>query len=568
LAAPDIPTTSGVIPPWETLPYHILVSIFTHASQPLYDNYFRPSSSIHWLLETATVSKSFYEPALAALYHSPPLMPQFRSHRLLQLLSTPREDVGMNYKNKIQRLELEVFSGLIAKGGQLGYFDLASLIRQTPQLKELHLYNWNDRVMNEPSMTRSGVGRWGYPKPIFDALDETKIRLRSFEWNGSFSEPKHLTDEMSKVHQRPSFQTLQDLTFVDFYLARQNSPSYQKLEESLGSSLAYLPNLRRLKFQNSSLVNEYLLPKLPRRLEHITFDNCDNLSSLNLRPFLASHGSQVKQLILEHNSSLNISFLTDLAESCPMLEVLKMDLHFFSTHVLTNDSEPRFDQLLLPSEAPTWPSTLQILEFNQLRKWEPKAAEAFFGSLLDSGPELKALRRLVLKAIVNIGWRDRASFRETWIGRFERVFLRHSSPPDNSMNSLAAYHELKKCLEVKEKERSQKRRSGRIAQREDEELKSTSFSSSPKRSLAGSQSSSFHSRSGSNTASPKRTREHSPEDIEPLFVQGMCDVVIIRIDNLRPAESQLTEADFLDSEASGDEEWNGRDPKRTTKYAW
>jgi hypothetical protein len=563
---------TGVIPPWQTLPYHVLFKIFTYASQPFYDKFFRPSSSINWLIDVATVCRSFHEPSLAALYNSPPLMPQLRSHKLVQFLSTPQENLSIGYANKIHRIELEVYSGLISKGGSHGYFDLSDLIKQTPQLKDLHLYNWNDRVMNEPGMTRSRSGRWGYPKPIFDALDETGIRLRSFEWNGSFSAPKHLTGEMALVHQRPSFQSLKNLTFVDFYLAHKSAPSYQNLEAALASTLAHLPELQRLKFQNCSLVNEYLLPKLPRNLEYLTFDNCDNLSSLNLRPFLTTHGSKLKHLVLKHNSSLNICFLTSLAESCPRLEVLQMDLHYFSAHVLFNDSEPRFDQLLLPSEIPTWPPTLQILEFNQLRKWESAAAETFFGSLLDSASDLKALRKLDIKAIVNIGWRDRASFRETWIGRLERVFLRQSSPPNDSMNSLTAYHErqenMKKSMDEKAKGRSQKRRSTRIAEREDEELKSASFPLSPKRSSFGSRPGSSKGKSSSQTSSPKRTRDHSPEYSELQFIQGMCDVVSIRIDNLRPAESQLTEADFLDSEASGDEEWNGKDPQGTAGYAW
>ena len=44
-----------------------------------------------------------------------------------------------------------------------------------------------------------------------------------------------------------------------------------------------------------------------------------------------------------------------------------------------------------------------------------------------------------------------------------------------------------------------------------------------------------------------------------MHIQGMCDEVDVRIDNLRPREEQFHESDFLDSEPSGDEEWNGVD---------
>jgi hypothetical protein len=44
-----------------------------------------------------------------------------------------------------------------------------------------------------------------------------------------------------------------------------------------------------------------------------------------------------------------------------------------------------------------------------------------------------------------------------------------------------------------------------------------------------------------------------------IHIQGMCDEVDVRIDNLRPREEQFHESDFLDSEPSGDEDWAGVD---------
>ncbi|KKY28733.1 hypothetical protein UCDDS831_g00118 [Diplodia seriata] len=53
------------------------------------------------------------------------------------------------------------------------------------------------------------------------------------------------------------------------------------------------------------------------------------------------------------------------------------------------------------------------------------------------------------------------------------------------------------------------------------------------------------------------------------FIQGMCEIVDIRIDNLRPREEQFNENDFLDSEVSGDEDWNGEDNFGVDdRYAW
>jgi hypothetical protein len=49
---------------------------------------------------------------------------------------------------------------------------------------------------------------------------------------------------------------------------------------------------------------------------------------------------------------------------------------------------------------------------------------------------------------------------------------------------------------------------------------------------------------------------------------GMCDEVFIRIDNQRPSETQFNENDFLDSEASGDDDWDGEDYESGNGYAW
>jgi len=53
-------------------------------------------------------------------------------------------------------------------------------------------------------------------------------------------------------------------------------------------------------------------------------------------------------------------------------------------------------------------------------------------------------------------------------------------------------------------------------------------------------------------------------------VQGRCHTVIFRIDNFRPREEIFNEADFLDAEPSGDEEWNGNDNENDDGggYAW
>lgn len=57
---------------------------------------------------------------------------------------------------------------------------------------------------------------------------------------------------------------------------------------------------------------------------------------------------------------------------------------------------------------------------------------------------------------------------------------------------------------------------------------------------------------------------HTPE----RFIQGLCNVVDVRIDNQRPREEQFNESHFLDSEASGDEEWTEGAEGDEDGYAW
>jgi len=64
---------TGKAMPWDALPYQILALIFEYASWPLVADAITPLPSVSWLLSTALCCKAFAEPALSALYYSPPL---------------------------------------------------------------------------------------------------------------------------------------------------------------------------------------------------------------------------------------------------------------------------------------------------------------------------------------------------------------------------------------------------------------------------------------------------------------------------------------------------------------
>lgn len=70
------------VPPWQTLPYHVLVQIFEYATYPLYEERtFQPLPSGKWLLDVAYLCRGFAEPAFTVLYNSPPLVPMDKAHR-------------------------------------------------------------------------------------------------------------------------------------------------------------------------------------------------------------------------------------------------------------------------------------------------------------------------------------------------------------------------------------------------------------------------------------------------------------------------------------------------------
>ncbi|KAL4782497.1 hypothetical protein BJX76DRAFT_332396 [Aspergillus varians] len=539
---------SGVIPPWQTLPYHILFDIFLRASYPLVDERaIRRHSTVSWLVGVALLCRSFHEPALAALYHSAPLIPAPKSHGLLSLLVKPQDSLSTNYVSKIKELRVDVETLLVYKSGPtLGYFDLPKLIENTPQVNMLRLYHNSDHVVGLPAweFPRS---KWIYPEALFAAINSSSIRLHSWDWNARFMNTQDLLPLMLANHSQAPFKSVRELRIL--HISSEDTDGDEDVgieddrEDVLAAALKQLPNLRRLEFLESSILNDLLLPKLPLNLTSLTINNCDDVTTANLSLFLASHGHSVRELSLSHNRHLSLSFIVNLKEACRFLEKFTMDIsmHDWSSF---HDVEPHFEELLSPSEIPTWPTTLQHLELIQLRKWKENTAEAFFASLIEAAPELQSLRRLVISAILKTGWRDRASFREKWIGKLEKVFLRRSAPPNPALCTVSQHPQGQEPAKVTEGPRP-------------DETEVTSPSKRKSARIAHLKPSDAEDNQSPSPRSYRMNEDDSDNDL--LTTQGMCDVVVIRIDNQRPRETQFNEQDFLDDELSGDEDWTGHD---------
>lgn len=532
----------------------------------------------------------------------------------------------MNYAAKVKYLDVEASCLLQYKYAGQDPVDLGTLIALTPQLRGICIHSLLDTPKYRKwARHRAPVAaRPAYQPSLFTALKEKRLRLQNWTWNQSLAKQSYQLANIKDIHATPPFQSLRKLSLVNF----EDGPleKGRRREEILAEALRLLPSLTGLRFRMSTIVNTRLMPMLPDRLQTLEIFDCSALESPNLSSFLVAKGRSLRQLTLDHNHSLNLSFLVDLALHCPSLESLEMDLRYFNTFFTVRDVEPKYELLLCEGEAPSWPPSLQRLELFHLRKLSLSTAELFFSSLTDASPCLGQLRQLTVRASLDeSGWRDRIGFRDKWTRRLQNVFLRKSTPPNPHLKTLSAFKANKRQQSKGQKSSplvdrfksgepastanqhlSMRKGSAQMSRVEipqagaktdesdsDAPLSKLRRSTRPK-SLrddvyALSESSPNASkpqrrrrrqRRGSNDSSSEdsaidddgvdRTIRHScSDDAElPEQVQGMCDVVDVLIDNLRPTEEQFDENDFLDDEVSGDEDWNGDDDMPGDGYAW
>lgn len=616
----DIKMT-GKAMPWGTLPYHVLESIFCYASYPLITDTFTPTSSIAWLLKVALLCKSFTAPAISALHYAPPLSPPSRARALMSHLESQSESSAFNYRAKVKYLDMEAVATLVRKYEGQDPIDLIRLVQLTPQLRGLEIHLLSDNPKWHKRTRLVGGSKAVYPQMMFSSLEDTNVALKEWIWNASLAGPSFLSD-LKQIHRSPFFLSLQRLSFVDCEAPKPeaNNGSANTPEDRLAEGLSVLPVLKHLSIRMSPMVNERLMPMLPADLESLEIVDCRNLESPVMSMFLNHKGRNFRKLILDHNQCLDLSFLTDLESACPRLEILKMDLIYYNTHFTFRNSEPHYAALLLANQRPTWPSSLQHLELLYLRKWSLEAAETFLSSLTESAETLPNLRQLKIKAsLQESGWRDRVAFRDKWTQSLKQVFLRVPPPPAQHLESFAAFKAFKAHQKKRLHSNGQSTNTGiplGVNRPKDAQLSHVAI---PRKSVKKSHETNtdvplvnvrrsirpgvqkdgrydLADNSPSKTPTRRRRRRRrrraddgsSSEDSaldddgidldtqqssvraeEPQFIQGLCDVVDVLIDNLRPTEEQLKEDDFLDDEISGDEDWNGEDDiPGDGGYAW
>lgn len=593
-ALPLISNENSFIPDWRDprIPFECWTDIFLYAAREGSTDILSNS----WLIQTATVCRAFSEPALTAIYRCPTVKTSAKARKLASLLERPVEETRFNYRAKVEALHINVQI--------VPHAILFQLISPLNRLKELIVYTPLDQP---PYRELDKTVRWHYPEDLFLALDAAPqgsgtvqkpfpTILKSWEWSGRFIGGFAPTLEaISDIHHSAAFSQLTRLSFTNFQVPSLKNLTLQPgnvekemqvyyedgiVIQAVAAAISQLRTLKHLIFESSTVMNDRLLSQLPNDLLHFELINCWEVKSDDLASFLSTHGNNLRTLTLMHNQSLDLGFLTSLADTCPNLRELHMNLSYYRHHDSYNDSDPMYEQALLPSQIPNWPSSLRVLNIEHIRDWSVESAEVFLQSLIDSAPRLPNLRFLAIKTMLDIPWQSRAKMRIEWRERMEKMFLRpftapreHSTlrkPYQKDDNSAAAAPRTA-TRNMMEPATSPSRRSGRLANsKEDARSEGTGSGKDLRQmiehplykeldtdedefNISDDEEQKGATVRGDSGDSATVDRAES----SPGFVHGLCTTVNILFDNQKVRELQYSMEDFGSDESDSEEEWDG-----------
>ncbi|KAJ6786916.1 hypothetical protein PWT90_00058 [Aphanocladium album] len=577
---------SGFIPDWKDprIPVECWSDIFYYAASEGTPD----SVATNWLLQVATSCHFFAEPALDTLYRCPTIRHPSKAKKLAALLEKPVTETKFNYRSKIEALHLNIH----VVPATIMY----QLIHPLPRLRELIVCTPHDQP---PYRELEKSIRWHYSADIFQALlpgamDASEAilkpyhtQLKSWEWSGRLigGYVDGLKD-IGRIHELPSFTSLTRVSFTNFQtpslrkrLPRNDDEALQFLAEdnarieTIAASLAKLPSLSHLVFESSTVMNDHMLTLLPRGLLHLELINCWEIRSFDLAAFLRDKGGEMRILSLHHNQSLDLGFLTDLADTCPKLRELDMNLSYYKLHESGSDSDPMYDQVLLPDQKPHWPQSIRVISIEHIRDWSVEAAEMFLQTLIDNAQNLPNLRHLSVKTMLDIPWQSRATMRTAWRDKMAKVFLRRSPRPPRDCKTLRP-QTVEQDAKTPPPDLSEKgnlsptppsRRSTRIAELDDAPIGKRNLSlrrsqSSKRRTSYRDPDTDEDELSGTGNSDDEVSSSGNEDDSSssPMPVHGLCKTVNIVFDNQKVRELQYGMEDFhSDNARSDDDEWDG-----------
>ncbi|PFH60141.1 hypothetical protein XA68_11383 [Ophiocordyceps unilateralis] len=580
--------STSVIPDWKDprISFDCWTDIFFYAASSVATD----DLATNWLIQAATSCRALSEPALTALYRCPPVRTSSKARRLAALLERPPSETLYNYRAKVEALHINI--QLVPQAV------LYQLIHPLRRLKELLIFT----PMDQPPYRELDKNlRWHYTEDIFRSLapaevDSSEVHvkpyptlLESWEWSGRFiggCVPTAVS--MASIHDTTSFSSLTKLSFTNLQLPSLSNlrlkPDSDEEElrayhedgrviEDVAHAISRLKYLNHLVFESSTVMNDRLLPLLPKNLAHLELINCWEVKSEDLAEFLGTHGSKLRTLVLLHNQSLDLAFLTTLSETCPGLRELHINLSYYRHHECVNDADPMYDQALLPSQVPKWPSSLRVLSVEHIRNWSVEAAEVFFRSLINSAGDLPNLRHLAIKTRLDIPWQARATMRREWRATMEKVFLRPvASPRPQASLRAPIMNDVDLPAPKKRSARTAAspppRRSGRIA------AHVGCRTSAANKRLCRQQGKPSYRDPDTDEDEDEAELTEEDDDAEAdnvtaadadgeegeLIIQGLCDTVNLQFDNQKVRELQYGMEDFLDEDkAETEDEWEEDD---------
>lgn len=267
-----------------------------------------------------------------------------------------------------------------------------------------------------------------------------------------------------------------------------------------------------------------------------------------------------------------------------------MNLSYFKLHDSIDDSDPMYEQALLPQQVPMWPSSLRTIIVENVRKWDLETAEMFLTSLLNSAESLPNLRHLSIKTMLDIPWQRRATLRGDWRRTMEEVFLRQVQEPmsDKSWrrSTVSTDAAMEQTRKRKRPETNPSRRSQRIVFPDERSIvdkgsrqkslrQATSDERRPQyREIDTDEEESDGTIAEDNYESAAEDNAASEEDDDPLntqpslpgskkeqYIQGLCKSVNVLFDNQKARELQYGMEDFRsdDDNSDDEEDWDGND---------
>jgi hypothetical protein len=185
--APPI-SSDGIIPKWDTLPYDILLQIFSYAFAAELEHETggvasrRVNHPNTWIMRTARkVCRAFSEPALTAFYRAPNLLAARWLEDFSTIIKQPNDQQLYSYNMKVTSIEVSARN--LESFARVSSLSFAETISKLPRLSSLIITH----QLDEPPYEYEGrFPRWKYPLELFEALDGNSSHLECWRWNTHF----------------------------------------------------------------------------------------------------------------------------------------------------------------------------------------------------------------------------------------------------------------------------------------------------------------------------------------------------------------------------------------------